>query len=107
MQITRPTPDTPRGFGPYPAIEARLPANPDMAVSLNADFADSAMSDPEREYAIREAGKALERAQHEYQLSGCFHDCAARDEARRYMEALIRARSPAQVRQMERTAGLA
>jgi hypothetical protein len=64
------------------------------------------MTDAEREYAIREAGKALEAAQATAEASSCFHDIAARDEARRYMEALIRGRSQEQVRQMERELGL-
>lgn len=79
------------------------------------------MQDLEREYAIQEAGKALEDAQAHYERckaaygrSGCFGHAAevdtaraGRDEARRYMEALIRGRSPAQVRHMERERGLA
>lgn len=64
------------------------------------------MSDEEREFAIKEAGAALIHAQAVYHASGCFHDAAARDEARRYMEALIRGRSQAQVRAMERAMGI-
>ncbi len=78
-------------------------------------------SDAEREYAIKQAGIALEEAQREverctalYDESGLFSDMAAlhlavdqRDDARRYMEALIRGRSAEQVARLESERGLA
>lgn len=82
-----------RGFGPIP--------------SEQADSPESEMSDSAREEAIKEAGKALEAAHVLYLASGCFHDAAARDQALRRMEDLIRGRSQAQVEKMERELGLA
>lgn len=67
---------------------------------------DGWMTDIEREYAIVQAGKRLEEAQARVEETSCFWDMAARDEARRYMEALIRGRSDAQRQRMAEARGL-
>jgi hypothetical protein len=65
------------------------------------------MSDAEREAAIVQAGKAIERHMAEYERTGCFGARGDADRSRRLMELLIRGRSPEYVAKLERERGLA
>jgi hypothetical protein len=87
-----------RGFAPI----GRTEPTEDVSDPLRG-----VMTDEEREYAITQAGEALLCAQTKAEQSSCFSDIAARDEARRYFEALIRGRSAAQIHKMELERGLA
>ncbi len=65
------------------------------------------LTDDQREFMIRRAGREMRMAMARYEASGCFSDRGADDYWRMTMEGYIRERSPAQVAQMEAERGLA
>lgn len=89
---------------PEPALD-RCKPNPEIA-SDGIDGAQSNLSDNEREFLIRRAGRMMRLAMARYERSGCFSDRGLADYWRLTMQADIRARSAAQVARMELERGL-
>jgi hypothetical protein len=102
------TPATPGTNYPNVSIKTAMGCDCQCkAVTAVGQVAQDQITDAQREFLIRRAGRMMRLAMARYERSGCFSDRGLADYWLLTMRSDIRARSPEQVARMEAARGLA